>query len=453
MTSETKLSAGLCLSGGVLWLPPAVVLIDTVLGLAFGHWRPVGEVETGLLALFAAWLASSAILLRPSARTRLGGLWRELLVLAVICTLGWTGLEFGARYVHGLYRPQAPFHTRGGHIDYTRTIEAADVRGIEGVSHFTTGPRGIRAPHPPEPGAMQVLCIGGSTTECVYLDDPETWPSLLDQNLSESLPGTKLWVGNVGISGFHTREHLAFVRSSPLLKRCRVLVVQPGINDLWRYLAQEESYTDFTRFAETLPDITPETEEPDAPAPAPPIVVRSPLWTHSWVIQLFHTLRAAPPPLENQEGIGGIEYRIRRERRAAAELTQDLPDLTVGLSGYQERIRAIIDICRERNVRVAFTTQPVLWRDDLPPDEAALCWFGWLPDGRYLTLGALRTAMDAYNAALMETCAEADVPCVDLSAMNGEPRWFYDDCHFTEAGAAEVATRVAPAVAKLLSGR
>ena len=47
--------------------------------------------------------------------------------------------------------------------------------------------------------------------------------------------------------------------------------------------------------------------------------------------------------------------------------------------------------------------------------------------------------MDAYNEALMTECTEMGVVCADLSSMNGNPDYFYDDCHFTESGATEVA--------------
>jgi len=69
----------------------------------------------------------------------------------------------------------------------------------------------------------------------------------------------------------------------------------------------------------------------------------------------------------------------------------------------------------------------------------ALCWFGWLDDGTYLSLPSLRLAMDRYNAALLDVCFEMEAPCVDLSPMNGRVEFFYDDCHFNNAGAREVA--------------
>jgi len=429
------------LSATALWLVPVIVVMDSLFAVATASWRPNGTIEHVLLAFFGLWLASLALLGLKTVRNQLGQSWRELLLVTVLSLVGWAGLEWGAHVVEQQRNPHAAFHTRGANIRYTRHISSPHVVGISGVSHFTTGPRGIRAAtRPTAQQHTRILCIGGSTTECVYLDDEETWPALLEKELGGADPQDGIWVGNVGISGFYTREHLEFVQQSPLLNDVAVLVVQPGINDLWRFLAQEEYYTNFGRF-ETV-NGPPESEQKPLPY--------RPRWTRSRIIQLYHTLNAEPPPLAIQEGIGGMEYQIRRERRAAATLVDELPNLDAGLTGYRERTTALITESQRRGVLVLFTTQPVLWQSELSPDLMARCWFGWLTDDRYLTLGALRRAMDQYNAALLEVCQEYRVPCVDLSPMNGDARWFYDDCHFTEAGAVEVARRIAPELSTLI---
>ncbi|NOX59143.1 MAG: hypothetical protein GXP29_09845, partial [Planctomycetes bacterium] len=50
--------------------------------------------------------------------------------------------------------------------------------GITGESRFTMNALGLRGPEWQE-DAYKILCIGGSTTICTYLDDDETWPALL----------------------------------------------------------------------------------------------------------------------------------------------------------------------------------------------------------------------------------------------------------------------------------
>jgi hypothetical protein len=66
-------------------------------------------------------------------------------------------------------------------------------------------------------------------------------------------------------------------------------------------------------------------------------------------------------------------------------------------------------------------------------------WLGYVKDQGYLSVPLLRKGMDLFNARLVEICAELGVEVVDLSSMNGVEAYFYDDCHFTEAGAREVA--------------
>ena len=51
--------------------------------------------------------------------------------------------------------------------------------------------------------------VGGSTTECLYLDDQDTWPEVLQQKLAPGRPG--LDVVNAGHAGDSTREHIALL--------------------------------------------------------------------------------------------------------------------------------------------------------------------------------------------------------------------------------------------------
>lgn len=426
----------------LLFAPPGAFLTDTGLGLAHG-WRPGGDLEWAVMAGAALWVILGGAVLAWSRSRQFLGMHRfEFFFLFIMLAGGWLVLEWAAEVLNTRLTPAAAFHTRGPNLHRIVYPEPDAVYGIVEPAHFRTDARGIRAPEPPEDRqTLRLLCVGGSTTECTYLDDTETWPALTARLLSERNGAEDAWAGNAGISGFDTAEHLAFIKDSPLLKGIDCVIVQPGINDLWRFLAGEEDRIRYDRFAQAS---APATGRPAEEALLPPY------WTRSKVISLYHTTRrlreqsAALDPAA-AEGIGGGEYRIRRQRRAEASLTDTLPDLTAGLSGYESRIRATIATAHDRRVEIRFTTQPVLWAEGLPEDVQARCWFGWLPDGKYLTLAALRRAMDAYNETLLRVCAETNVPCVDLGALSGNPEYFYDDCHFTEAGARAVAEHIAAA--------
>lgn len=439
MVNTTEIIRRTRLTFLLLWGAPALLLADTLVAASVG-WRPEGTIEHALLTAVALWLVSSCLWFVSSFRARLGGLWRELALLIIVATLGWTVLEFTAHRLEASLHPDKPFHTRGPNLRNTFYPDPAYLPGIEGESHFTTGPDGLRAAATAVAAqSIRIITIGGSTTECVYLDDTEMWSARLATYVGGA---DKVWIGNAGISGFDLEDHLQFVEKSPTIEGADALVVQPGINDLWRFLAKEVEAMDYGRFEETV-------AAPATPAQSAS-VARRPLWTRSRVIQLYHTLRQESPPPEQQEGIGGREYQIRRDKRAAAEKTDELPPLAEGLVLYRGRIEGLIAASKRRGVPVLFTTQPVVWRADLSAEAEARCWFGWLPDGRYLTLAALRAAMDQYNETLKQTCTEQGVPWVDLSPLNGSEAYFYDDCHFTEAGAEAVAQLVGPVLRDLL---
>lgn len=102
---------------------------------------------------------------------------------------------------------------------------------MSGPGGLTIDSEGIRgAPLPERQKAYRILCVGGSTTECLYLDDRETWPALLQDRLTAV--GRAVWVGNVGISGYATTEHLAFLERFEPLADMDCVVVMAGFNDL-----------------------------------------------------------------------------------------------------------------------------------------------------------------------------------------------------------------------------
>ena len=48
----------------------------------------------------------------------------------------------------------------------------------------------------------RILTLGGSSTECLVLDQTEAWPQLLQDRLNETNK-YQVWVGNAGQSGTH----------------------------------------------------------------------------------------------------------------------------------------------------------------------------------------------------------------------------------------------------------
>ncbi len=108
------------------------------------------------------------------------------------------------------------------------------IRGIEGKTRFTVNSLGLRGDelHHQE---IRILALGGSATECGYLDDSEAWPHLVQEHLARKT-GRSVWVGNAGYSAHGTRHHI--LQITELLKQIQhidLVIILIGANETIAY--------------------------------------------------------------------------------------------------------------------------------------------------------------------------------------------------------------------------
>jgi lysophospholipase L1-like esterase len=394
--------------------PALAIAIDSGVALARG-WTTESRFDQLGMAAVAVWLIGvSLAMVLPAGRRFYSRRCAQLIVLAFSVCAAWLVAELALAPVVARFEP---FHTRRPGLVQIYRPQPGTMRDVGPQARAAFNSWGVRGDDPPpREAAYRILCLGGSSTACTYLDDSKTWPELLENKLNAaariSQNPREYWVGNAGYQGFRTAEHRQFVEQSPIVEELDCIVVQAGVNDFMWCLG--------------------------GPRPAPP------LWTYSRVWQLARSLARRSIESGTQiEDAAATVYPRRRAVRQAAAIDTDTPNLDACLDQFAENTRGIIDACRRRNVRVVFTTQPVLWRADLDRENAALLWFGQMSDGRFLSVDQLRGGIDRYNATLKRVCREQGVGIVDLDALSGDPTVFYDDCHFTETGAALVAQLVA----------
>jgi hypothetical protein len=136
----------------------------------------------------------------------------------------------------------------------------------------------------------------------------------------------------------------------------------------------------------------------------------------------------------------------RRHRQQAAEIKNELPDLSSAIKEYDRNINKLIDIAQEKSIRLIFLTQPTMWKPDLPPELNALLWLGGIGNfqkesgNTYYSSEALERGMKKYNDTLLRICQERQVECIDLEpVLEKDTTVFYDDVHFNESGARKVS--------------
>ncbi len=337
------------------------------------------------------------------------------------------------------------------------TVALNEYPGVHGTKTVTINRLGIRGPMPPKLGAAyRILTIGASTTACTLLDDSEEWPHLLMERLNARQRGHPVWVGNAGIDGMTTIQHLVLMQWLPGVIDADMAILLVGGTDLTTSLSYEGGLTDAILeqafgFQRDLP-------------PGTKWRSRNPLYTR---LRLTLLVRDAVRNLKGRlarNSTGGlseskkqgftslgtprmINSSTTKGRRAAAPIVP-LPDLNTALNEYRGRIVSLANRCRDLDLRCLFVTHPALWRSDLSAADQRLLWLGWVgrwehPKG-YVSVADLARAMDAYNRTLLDVCRQNELECYDLAQdIPKGTSVFFDDVHFNEGGARLVAQSLA----------
>src|SRR5829696_10048686 len=99
-----------------------------------------------------------------------------------------------------------PFHFRvkGDHIiletDKKYIIDNSNIPVLDKTIVHTKNKLGFRGPDVPSDynERLSIICIGGSATECAYLNDGKTWTEILYRKLQHDFPD--LWMNNAGVA-------------------------------------------------------------------------------------------------------------------------------------------------------------------------------------------------------------------------------------------------------------
>ena len=129
----------------------------------------------------------------------------------------------------------------------------------------------------------------------------------------------------------------------------------------------------------------------------------------------------------------------------------DLPNMAPLLARYHQNLVRIVSA--SLGAGVVFVTQPSLWKPNPTQEELAFMYMGgfgspdvWEKDPRnkWMTPRAMLRALTAYNEETLRFCALRHLSCVDLaSELPKDMKYFYDDAHFSDAGAVAVADIIA----------
>lgn len=373
-----------------------------------------------------------------TAPARLRSILLALASLAVVFVLVETALRIAAPFPSPYADPRVlqinPYIRFEYPRRYAAVTEAEDgLPGLSGRNHFATNNLGFRGEdliQPKPAGEFRIFLVGGSTFECFYLDDRDEIGRVVQGVLPPAPGGRTAKVYNVGLSGAASDDHIAMISQRLVHLEPDLIVVFAGINDLTRSifgfdylhyvdprLAQE--HPAYKRFAMTFQ-----------------------------IVRRIHRLRTRMTPdartlQESRPLVSNYAGRVGLQRTGAASQTPPRTDE----ESYARNLRSMAGIARANGFDLVFMTQPTTWNSAV--DERARDW-SWMRyrDGVTYDEAHMDAAMARLNGAMIAVAGANGVPVCDLAAtLPKSLDYFYDDCHFNPAGAAEAGKRLAECIA------
>lgn len=307
-----------------------------------------------------------------------------------------------------------------------------------GIITYTRDEYGLRGDYGGDPKNIDILVIGGSTTNERFIDDADIWTARLQENFERA--GAPVKIANGGIDGQSSRGHIKafelWFPGIPGLKPKFVLAYM-GINDTAVAGAADPKFDDMK---------------------SPELLrrVRHYVMNHSVLYNQFRQIRGIFKARDAKLMHGGNSFKsgVWTPVNDFTDLAKLKTEQAARLGGYRRRLETLAGAIRAFGAEPIFVTQPVgefkiaqgrLLKLMQPSDLAK--------DSR-VSDGLLKT-MNLFNGVTLAACAKLKARCADLARrIQFKDGDFYDALHTTPAGSKRIAdflfgTLEAPVRAKI----
>ncbi|MCP9764541.1 SGNH/GDSL hydrolase family protein [Lacihabitans soyangensis] len=262
----------------------------------------------------------------------------------------------------------------------------------------------------------KMLFVGGSTTECFYIDDKKHWPYLLSQKL-----GPNFLVNNAGLNGHSTVGHISLLNGYLAQLKPDYAFFLIGINDLATTDNGGNSF-DSKLVEKNMEYFVLQIEE------------------YSRLVNLLHSFYRSYQAFKL--GVkDNAEWHLESQKELKSlpqnEMDEILKKHKNAQEGYKKRILEIINICKSNNVKPVFLTQPLLFGEGIDPTTGLD-----LAKYQVYIFSGLQYSqkLEPYNQTLRQVCTESQIQMIDLAKLlPKDSKYFFDDMHFSDAGCEKIS--------------
>jgi lysophospholipase L1-like esterase len=309
--------------------------------------------------------------------------------------------------------------------------------GMSGISTFTTNEFGFRGPPlaiPKERSEFRVFLVGGSTTECMFIDDSRSPERVLQDLLQNCMPGHRVRVYNAGVSGARSYDHVAIVAHRIAQLEPDLIVVFAGANDQ-RAAILNSDYL--------LP-------HRDRPGNHSFFLLLGFAATEFQVPRLLHAVLHRLTGLSERERLEQIPFTTPFRKMVELSRGKPISDKAprTDVIPFGRNLATLAGITKAQGAQMLFVTQASTWNSQIDPNAVRWHWLNYV-DGTVYREDLMDRALEAYNEEMRRVAVAQGVPVLEVAHLIPKSlEYFYDDMHFNPKGVALYASLVARCLAE-----
>lgn len=271
---------------------------------------------------------------------------------------------------------------------------------------------------------LSLVFLGGSTTECMFMDDENRFPYLVGAILEQET-GQRINSYNGGISGNNSLHAIDLLINKVIPLHPRVVVFMENINDL-STLLYEKTYWCQNR-------------------------TRAPLETLHKFKLVGKFLKELLIPYINQayRNFKDTAWRHESDEFAQARGRKLVVDQAKWDREFAANLQIIIDTCRAWGITPVLMTQANRITDH--PDPVVAAYIGQYGQDTGITYPDFKRLYDSFNDTIRQVGRKNGVLVIDLARqVPPSKQYLYDMVHFNDAGSKYAAKIIAAQLKRLV---
>lgn len=326
-------------------------------------------------------------------------------------------------------------------VNTTLRIEDHGHEGLNDPIDIRFNSLGFRGPEPSaDQSVVRIVTVGGSTTQCLYLSEGQTWPDQVAKELSAE--GPDVWINNAGLDGHSTFGHLQLMDHVQAADP-DIILFYVGINDVDRIdlngfdkdLARGDRRAEES-FLKTCYRKLVDTSE---------CVCLLDAWRRHRQAASRGLTHFSSIDHGDFEDAATVQWSDAERQRRIDEMDER------AVSGYAKRLEGLIARANACGAVPVLMTQAVLFGDAVDPVTGT--------DLSRVKIGSedgfvLSRKLEVYNQVTRDTARKEDVLLIDLaSELPKSSAYYYDWIHNNNAGASAIGGIVASQIEPLIRSR